>query len=172
MAKVITGKVRFSYVNVFQPKVNDSGASKYSMMVLVPKTDSITINKIKKAVEEVKTDPKAKTKWGGKIPANLKLPLRDGDDEFPEKEEYKGMYFFNCSSDFKPNVVDVDCEPIMDSTEIYSGCWGRVSVVFYAYSNTGNKGIAAGLNNIQKLEDGESLTGRSSAKDDFSENLL
>lgn len=172
MAKIVTGKVRFSYVNIFQPKMNDQGKEKYSLMLLIPKTDAATINKIKKAVEEVKMDEKSKSKWGGKIPANLKLPLRDGDEEFPDKDEFKGMCFFNASSDFKPGIVDANCDPLLDSTEIYSGCWGRVSVNFYAYSNTGNKGVAAGLNNVQKLEDDESLAGRSSAKDDFSEDIL
>ena len=105
--------------------------------------------------------------WGGKVPANLKLPLRDGDIDRPEDEAYADSYFFNANSKQAPQVVDKNVQPILDQSEVYSGCYGRISVNFYGFSTNGNKGIAAGLGNIQKLRDGESLGGRTNAEDDF-----
>ena len=163
--KVITGKVRLSYVNVFE--VNDKG--KYSTAILIPKSDKATIDKIKAAVDAVKAEPKSSQIWGGKFLASFKTPMRDGDtDRDVEKNpEYKGCYFVNCNSGQKPGVVDAQLNPIMDKSEVYSGCFARVSINFYAYSVDGNKGIAAGLNNVQKLADGDSLSGRARAEDDF-----
>ena len=163
--KVITGKVRLSYVNVFE--VNDKG--KYSTAILIPKSDKATIDKIKAAVDAVKAEPKSSQIWGGKFLASFKTPLRDGDtDRDVEKNpEYKGCYFVNCNSGQKPGVVDADLNPILDPDEVYSGCYGRASLTFYAYNQQGSKGIACGLNNLQKLEDGERLGGGSSAASDF-----
>ena len=107
------------------------------------------------------------SKWGGKVPANLKLPLRDGDIDRPEDEAYADSYFFNANSRQAPQVVDKNVQPILDQSEVYSGCYGRISVNFYGFNNNGNRGIAAGLGNIQKLRDGESLGGRTNAEDDF-----
>lgn len=164
-SKVITGKVRLSYVNVFD--VNDKG--KYSVAILIPKSDKATIDKIKAAVESVKTEAKSAQVWGSKFLASFKTPLRDGDtDRDVEKNpEYKGHYFVNCNSGQKPGVVDAALNPIMDKSEVYSGCYARVSVNFYPFNVDGNKGIAAGLNNVQKLAEGDPLSGRSRAEDDF-----
>jgi len=63
--------------------------------------------------------------------------------------------------------VDKNVQPILDSTEVYSGCYGRASITFYPFNTNGNRGIACGLQNLQKLADGESLGGRSRAEDDF-----
>jgi len=123
------------------------------------------VEKIKKAIEQAKKD--SVSKWGGKIPANLKLPLRDGDIDRPEDEAYADSYFFNANSRQAPQVVDKNVQPILDQSEVYSGCYGRISVNFYGFNNNGNRGIAAGLGNIQKLRDGESLGGRSNAEEDF-----
>lgn len=164
--KVITGKVRFSYVHVFQPHAVDEGQEpKYSVCLIIPKNDKKTLKAIKNAVEAAKEA--GKSKWGGKIPPNLKTPLRDGDEERPDQEEFAGAYFLNANSKTKPGVVDANVQPIMDSTEVYSGCYGRASINFYAYNTAGNKGIACGLNNLQKLEDGDYLGGRSRPEDDF-----
>lgn len=163
--KIVTGKVRLSYVNVFQPRAGeDGGEPKYSVCVLIPKTDTVTINKVKAAIEAAKQAGVAK--FGGKIPAGLKNPLRDGDTE-RDSPEYKGHYFINCNSKQKPGVVDAAVNPILDQSEMYSGCYGRVSINFYAYNQNGNKGIGAGLQNVQKTADGEPLSGRSRAEDDF-----
>ena len=163
--KVVTGKVRLSYVNVFEPRAAQPGQeAKYSLCVLIPKSDKATLEKIAKAVEAAKEAGKAQ--WGGKVPAGLKTPLRDGDTE-RDSAEYKGHYFINCNSKQKPGVVDAAVNPIMDQSEMYSGCYGRVSINFYPFNVDGNKGIAAGLNNVQKLAEGDPLSGRSRAEDDF-----
>jgi hypothetical protein len=164
--KIITGKVRFSYAHLFKPvAVSEGQDPKYSVCLLIPKSDKETLRKIKAAVDAAKQ--LGASLWGGKIPNNLKTPLRDGDEERPDQEEYAGCYFLNATSKQKPGVVDRAKQEVMDSTEVYSGCYGRASLNFYPFSQAGNKGIACGLNNIQKLEDGDFLGGRSRAEDDF-----
>jgi hypothetical protein len=165
--KVITGKVRFSYAHVHEPKAIQEGQKeKYSVSILIPKSDKATIDKINKAVEAAKQEGKGK--WNGKIPAVLKLPLRDGDAERPDDEAYEGCMFLNANSVNKPGIVGPDREEIMSNEEFYSGCFGRASINFYAYNQSGNKGIAVGLNNLQKLEDGDRLSGGgSTAAEDF-----
>lgn len=166
--KVVTGKVRFCYVNVFEPTaMNEGDAPKYSICILIPKSDTKTVDKINKAIEAAKQAGKAKiADKNGKIPSNIKLPLRDGDDERGDDPAFEGMYFINANSTRKPSIVDKELNPIMDKEEFYSGCYGRASINFYAF-NVSSKGIAAGLNNLQKLEDGEMLAGGSSADEDF-----
>lgn len=165
MTKVITGKVRMSYAYVFEPKSINGSDPKYSVSLIIPKSDKATIEKIKAAIELAKKE--GVTKLGGKIPANLKTPLRDGDIDRSDDEAYANSYFINANSTVRPGIVDANLQPIIDSTEFYSGCYGRASIVFYAYNANGNKGIACGLQNLQKLEDGEPLGGRSRAEDDF-----
>lgn len=167
--KVITGKVRFSYVHVWEPVAIDDGQKpKYSVSILIPKSDKKTIAKIEKAIEAAKQQGKD-GKFGGKIPANLKMPLRDGDDERDGDENYAKCYFINATSSTKPGIVDKDKNPILDKEEFYSGCYGLASVNFYAFNTSGNKGIACGLNNLMKTAEGEPLGGRSSAEDDFAD---
>lgn len=156
---------RFSYLHCWEPDSVNGGDPKYSVSAIIPKSDTKTIAAIKAAVEQAKKD--SVSKWGGKIPANLKLPLRDGDVDRPDDEAYANSYFFNANSRQAPQVVDARVQPILDQSEVYSGCYGKISVTFYGYNSNGNRGIAAGLGNIQKLRDGESLGGRSSAADDF-----
>lgn len=164
LTKVIV-PCRFSYLHCWEPNAVNGGDPKYSVSAIIPKSDTETIGKIKSAIEQAKKD--SVTKWGGKVPANLKLPLRDGDIERPEDEAYADSYFFNANSRQAPQVVDKSVQPILEQSEVYSGCYGRISVNFYGFSSNGNKGIAAGLGNIQKLRDGESLGGRSNAEEDF-----
>lgn len=163
--KVVTGKVRFSYANVWTPKSINGGDAKYSVSLIIPKTDKETIANINAAIEVAKKE--GLSKFGGKIPANLKLPLRDGDIDRADDENYANCYFVNANSTTAPGIVDRNRKPIMDSTEVYSGCYGRASIVFYAFNSNGNRGIACGLQNLQKLSDGEPLGGRSRAEDDF-----
>jgi hypothetical protein len=165
--KVITGEVRFSYAHVFEPSsINEADAKKYSASILIPKTDKVTLSKIEKAIEAAKQEGKGK--WNGKIPPVLKLPLRDGDVERPDDEAYEGMMFLNASSKNKPGIVDENRDGIMSNDEFYSGCYGRASLNLYAFNVNGNKGIAVGLNNLQKLRDGDRLSGGgSSAAYDF-----
>lgn len=163
--KVVTGKVRLSYVHLFQPHAQSEGQEpKYSVSILIPKTDKATVERVKAATEAAKEA--GKVMFGGKVPAGLKVPLRDGDTE-RDSPEYKGHWFINASSKTRPGVVDTNVDPILDAQDVYSGCYGRVSINLYPYSVNGNRGIAAGLNNVQKLADGESLSGRARAEDDF-----
>ena len=165
MAKLVTGKVRLSYAHIWEPVSVNGGDEKYSISLIIPKSDTKTINAIKQAVEEAKAD--GKTKYGGKIPANLKLPLRDGDIERPDDEAYKNSYFINANSNEKPQIVDRKVQAILDRSEVYSGCYARVSITLYPFNINGNKGVACGLGNIQKIADGEPLGGRTNAEDDF-----
>lgn len=166
--KVITGKVRFSYANVFEPTAMQDGQTpKYNISIIVSKSDTKTVEAIKKAIEAAKEAGKSKiADKNGKIPVNLKTPLRDGDEERPDDPAYENSYFINANSERKPGIVDRDLNPIMSRDDFYSGCYGRASINFYAF-NVNSKGIACGLNNLQKLEDGERLAGGSSAKEDF-----
>jgi len=149
---------------------DDGSRGKYSACLIIPKTDKATIRKIEAAVEAAKKEGKSKlANKQGVIPKNIKLPLRDADDEGRDDEAYQGMMFLNASSKRKPQIVDRHVEKIMDEEEVYSGCYCNVMVNFYAFNTEGNRGIAAGLNNIQKIRDGEPLAGGSNATDDFEE---
>lgn len=164
--KVVTDKVRFSYANIWEPRAAEEGQEpKYSLCILIPKSDTTTLRKIKAAINAAKEA--GKNLWGGNVPSKLKLPLRDGDEDKPEQEEYAGHYFLNANSKQKPGIVDKNVQPILDQSEVYSGCYGRVSINFFPFNQKGNKGVGAGLQNIQKLADGEPLGGRSRAEDDF-----
>ena len=166
--KVITGKnTRLSYFHGWEPTSINGGPERYSVSVLIPKDDKETIKAINDAVDAAIKEGIAK--FGGKKPnkAAIKLPLRDGDTE-REDEAYAGHWFINANSKTAPQIVDKAVKPILDRDEVYSGCYARVSLNFYAFNSNGNKGIACGLGNIQKIRDGESLGGRSSAADDFS----
>jgi len=167
--RVLTKKVRFGYVQVFKPaSIAEGGDLKYSVCIIVKKTDTETLKRIKAGVDAAKKA--GTTLWGGKIPGDLKKPLRDGDDERPDQEEFEGCYFMNANSNLRPGVLDLDKNEILDPSDFYSGCYGRASVNFFPYNSAGNKGIACGLNNLQKLTDGESLTGRTKPEDDFADD--
>ena len=143
---------------------------KYSVSLIIPKSDTKTIAAINQAIDNAIRDGAAK--FGGKIPPKgaLKLPLRDGDTE-REDEAYRDAYFINANSTTAPQIVDRSVQPILDRSEVYSGCYARVSINFYAFNSNGNRGIACGLGNIQKVRDGEPLGGKTSAADDFATDL-
>ncbi len=165
--KVITGRVRFSYAHVFEPTSINGSEEKYSVSILIDKKDTKTITDIEKAVELATQT--GVSKFSGKIPAKLKKPLRDGDEEREDDENYKGKYFINANAKTRPGLIDINGRAIIDPTEFYSGCYGYASITFYAFNSNGNKGIACGLNNIMKTEDGEPLGGRAKAEDDFAD---
>lgn len=168
--KVITGKVRFSYAKVFVPEAMEgSEVKKYSVCLLIPKSDTKTVAKIEEAVKEAIAAGMDKVGKNGKVAPGIKLPLRDGDTE-KDDDVFAGHWFINASSLNKPQIVDADLNPIMDKDEFYSGCYGRASINLYAFNVNGNKGIAAGLNNLQKLDDGERLAGGSTAEEDFADD--
>ena len=169
--KVITGPgTRWSYANVWDPKSINGGDPKYSVSLIIPKSDTKTIAKIEAAIQAAYEEGESKLRGNSKtVPALsvLKTPLRDGDRERPDDEAYRNSYFINANSATKPGIVDADRNPILDRSEVYSGVYGRASVNFYAFNSNGNKGIACGLNNLQKISDGEPLGGKSRAEDDF-----
>ncbi len=165
--RVITGTdTRLSYFHGWEPVSINGGAEKYSVSVLIPKSDKETVAAVNAAIDAAIEEGIAK--FGGKKPnkAALKLPLRDGDVE-RDDEAYKGHWFINANSNTAPQIVDRSVKPILDRSEVYSGCYARVSLSFYAFNSNGNKGVACGLGNIQKVRDGEPLGGRSTAEDDF-----
>ena len=159
---------RISFANIWEPKSINGSEEKYSVSCLIPKEDKATLMKIHKAIEAAKEDARAK-KWSGKIPANLKLPMHDGDIDRPDDENYVGMMFFNATSKDAPQIVDRKVQPILDPLECGSGDYCNVSVNFYGFAASGNKGIAAGLGNIQLVKKGERLAGRATAASDFEE---
>ena len=165
--KVITGKCRLSYEHLFEPHTMEGASkAKYGACIVIPKTDKTTLAKIQAAIGTAVQEG-VKSKWKGKKPANLKLPLRDGEEERPEDEAFAGCYFVNANSDRAPGIVDLACNPILDREEVYSGCYCRFSINFYPFSVNGNSGVACGLNNVQKVADGDRLAGGSRAEDDF-----
>ena len=173
-AKVITGVCRLSYANIWQAKSINGGAPKYSASVLIPKSDTKTVAKVKAAIQAAYEEGEGKLIGNGKTApslASLKTPFRDGDTERPDDEAYAGHWFINANSNTAPGVVDANREPIYDTSEIYSGVYARVSLSFYAFNSNGNRGIACALQNIQKVRDGEALGGKSKAEDDFNDNF-
>jgi hypothetical protein len=170
--KVITGpQTRWSYANVWDPKSINGGTPKYSVSLIIPKSDTKTVALIKAAIEAAYKEGESKLKGNGKtVPAlsAIKTPLRDGDVERPDDPTYANAYFINANSATAPGIVDANCNPILDRSEVYSGVYGRASINLYAFNSNGNRGIACGLNNLQKISDGEPLGGKSRAEDDFS----
>ena len=169
--KVVTGvNTRWSYVNAWEAKSINGGTPKFSVSLIIPKSDTKTVAKIKAAIEAAYKEGEAKLKGNSRtVPAlsAIKTPLRDGDAERPDDPAYANSYFMNANSNTAPGIVDADCQPILDRSEVYSGVYGRASVKFYAFNSNGNRGIACSLNNLQKIRDGEHLGGKSSAEDDF-----
>lgn len=172
--RVITGEVRLSYANLWEAKSVNGGTPKYSVSIIIPKRDTRTISKINAAIKAAYEEGEGKLKGSGKtVPplSSLKTPLRDGDTERPDDEAYANSFFINANSATAPGIVDRDREFIMERSQIYSGVYARVSINFYAFNSNGNRGIACGLNNVQKLRDGEPLGGRSRAEDDFASDI-
>lgn len=175
MSKIVTGEVRLSWPELFEAKVPPNGTDpKFSVMLLIPKSDEATVKKLFEA--EKKTAEERKEVFGGKVPAKLRSIIRDGDGENDEGEpwadrypERKGHYFMTVSANerYRPGVVDANLEPIIDPSQVYSGVYARVSLNPFAYSAQGNKGISFGLRNVQITRDGEPLGGQSSPEDDF-----
>jgi hypothetical protein len=169
--KVVTGpNTRWSYANVWEPKAIQGGTPKYSVSLIIPKSDTRTVERIKAGIKAAYDEGQGKLKGNGRsVPAlsTLKTPLRGGDAERPDDPAYRDSYFINANSTVKPDVVDVDLNPIITRSEVYSGVYGKASIVFFAFNTNGNKGIACGLNNLMKVRDGEPLGGRSSAAADF-----
>jgi hypothetical protein len=175
VTRVTTGKIRLSYAKVWAPDAFEEGDDKkYSTAILIPKSDKVTIDKINAAVSYLENEVKQKNK--GKLPKNFKLPLRDGDEEKPEDPNYADCYFLNASSKQKPAIVGLErdgngkLKAITNEDEVYSGCYARLGINFYIFDKKSN-GIAAGLNSIQKIADGDKLAGGGNAESDFAEDF-
>lgn len=164
--KVVFGPCRLSYVHVFEKFNPDNvpGGGKYMTVVLIPKEEKETMDAVRKAIETARANG-ISSKWGGKVPKTLEMPLRDGDDK--DDEAFEDQFYINAKSSTRPGVVDRNNVPITDEEEVYSGMWAYVSVTFYPYDSNGKKGVACGLNNIKKFKDGERFGGRASAETDF-----
>ena len=171
--RVITGiKTRWSYANVWEPKSINGGAPKYSVSLIIPKSDVKTVTALKNAIQAAYDEGQSKLKGSSKsVPSlsSIKNPLRDGDAERPDDEAYKDSFFINANSATAPGIVDAARQPILEHSEVYSGVYGRASINLYAFNSNGNKGIACGLNNLQKISDGEPLGGKTRAEDDFAD---
>ena len=169
--KVITGPdTRWSYVNVWEPKSINGGTPKFSVSLIIPKSDAKTVEKVKAAIQAAYEEGQGKLKGNGKsVPKleALKVPLRDGDVERPDDPAYANSYFINANSNTAPGIVDANCDPVITRSEVYSGVYGRASINFYAFNTNGNKGIACGLNNLQLMRAGEPLGSKASAESDF-----
>lgn len=171
--KVITGIVRFSYLNILEPRAMEGQEPRYSVSLVIPKNDVNTVAAVRKAISAAYEAGADKLRTGKTVPPiqQLKTPLRDGDSERPDDEVYKGCWFINAScpadADHIPQVVDTKGNHLTDGDKVYSGMYGRASISFYAFCKAGNKGIACGLNNLLKTADGERLGGAASAEEDF-----
>lgn len=168
--KVVFGPCILSYTHVFNKYAPDGDAAngKYMTNVLIPKGEKETIKAIQQAIDAAKKAAVV-SKWSGKEPKKLDMPLRDGDEKDGDDEVYADHLYVNAKSSTRPGVCDKNKTPIMDEDEIYSGVWAIVSVTFFGYDVSGNRGVACGLNNIMKFKDGERLGGRASAESDFAD---
>lgn len=156
--KIVTGNIRLSYVHLAAPHAALPGSTpKYSASILISKNDTKTIQAVEKAISAA-IQAGIATKWAGKRPGVLKLPLHDGDAERPEDTAYANCVYLNAYALRQPGVVDANCQRILDLSQVYSGCYARVHLSFYPYNKPGN-GIAVGLENIQKTADGPALGG-------------
>lgn len=161
MNKVITPEFRVSFPNVFEARAAFPGQKpKFSIVMLFPKNTDF------KAMKQLLKDA-ATEEWGDKIPANLKLPFRDGDTEKSGIEGYAGMIFISAASLQRPGLVDAAKQPIIEPSEFYAGCYARASLNAFCWANMGKHGVSFGLMNLQKLRDGEPFSGKIAAEDEF-----
>lgn len=166
-----TDRARISYTHLFEPYANNPGQeAKYSVTVLVPKTDIATKQRMDAAETAAKRQGVAKC-WNGTMPPMVASAVHDGDGVRPNGEpfgeECRGCWVFTASSKQPPQVVDINLNPIINQSDVYSGCYARVCVNFFPYNSNGKRGVGIGLNAVQKLEDGEPLGGRVSAAEAF-----
>jgi len=163
----VTPVGRASYAHVWERAEMPNGDMKFSMAILIPKSDTAGIKSIKSAIVSAATDffGADKKKW----PKGMVNPLHNGDDKAESNEVYKDTFYLNTKSDRQPGIVGPDAKPLLDQNEFYSGCYCRVSVNFYGYNKAGNQGIGVGMNNVMKTKDGERLDGKKSAESEFGE---
>lgn len=166
MPQIQLKNVRLSYANVWSPEPpfdNPDGPKKYSSALLFPKNDKANKEALLNAINEAKEKGKG-AKWGGVIPKNLDIGIRDGNDKLmPDGETvlegYEDMKYINAKANegYQPPIVNRRAVPITDQSEVYSGCYCNVFVDVFPYSSAGKKGVSFGLVGIQKIADGEPL---------------
>ena len=173
---MITPVLRCTYLNVFEAKPNPSGKLKFSTAALISKKDKKGLDEIKAAINAAVQKGIEMNKFTKQQVASLRLPLRDGDAEYESGDrgpEYKGHYFFNCSSDNKPGIVKAQKGgapvPLFDPDELYSGCYVRLDCNFFPYNQAGNRGVGCGLNNVMLVKQGDRLDGRMNADQAFAQ---
>lgn len=161
LKKVVTPEFRVSFPAIFEPKSFEGQEAKYSTVMLFPKKTDLTSLKlaVKNAAEE---------KWGPreKWPKGLRMPFRDGDEK-ADREGYEGMIFVSATSKLQPGLVGADLQPILNPRDFYAGCYARAEIIAFAYDKVGNRGVSFSLQNIQKLRDGASFSGRKDASEVF-----
>jgi hypothetical protein len=159
-----TPAFRVSFPSVFEPKPGPDGKNpKYRMSLLFPKTTDLSV--LKEAIKEV-----AKEKWGDKLPKSLRNPIRDGDEK-DALPGYADNFFINVTSTLRPTIINTKGQELIEADigpdGFYAGCYARCSLSIYAYDKAGNRGVSFGLQNIQKVAEGEPFSGRTRATDDF-----
>lgn len=168
-SKVIFGPCRQAFPHVFtKHSASEEDEGKFSTTILIPKSEKKTVAAIEKAIEAAKRAGLV-GKWGGKEPKKLQLPLGDGDEKADEYPEFAGHWYINAKSKNRPSVVDKNFSPIVDEEDFYPGCWAMCSVAFFPYDTSGNRGVAAGLNNLMKTKDDEHFGSHASAESDFAD---
>ena len=166
--KVVIGPVRLSYCHLWEPKKFENSPEKYTVSLIIPKSEEKTIKKIQEAIALVKQDAVEKHGKGFVTSKGFRFPLKDGDEEMPEDSAYADSYYLNVSSNDQPKMIDGRKKEITDKKEIYSGCYANVSLNAYFYKRDSSKGITFAINGLQKVADGEPLDGRTlNVEEDF-----
>ena len=158
--KILTPKFRVAFPNVFKPKLNQQNEPKYGLVMLFDKDTDMS--KLKELADEA-----AREKWPKGVPTDLRSPFRDGNEKADKYEGFRDTIAVTTNSSYKPGVVNQKVEEIINQEGFYAGCYARASVTAYAYEKLGNKGVSFSLENLQKLEDGEHMSGKTGPKDDF-----
>ena len=179
MSKFTTkNEVRLSYTNLLEPRAQDKAKPDvltYSTAILIPKSDTDTVEGVQAAIKEALTEGVLK-EWGGKTPGGLRNPLRDGDADRPDDPNYAGHYFINAKGPYggkeRPALLDGtrDAAETESAQVIYSGVYARVSLQFFPYDKNGNRGIGCGVSAVLSSGKGEPLANTvtaASARDEF-----
>lgn len=162
-------RIAFPELFVPRPATAEIDANKYTVMVLIPKTEKDTIAKIQAGIKEALA-----TKFK-KEPVDWNTPLKDGDKYYqnkvdsadPADEEaakktydyYRGHYYLNLKSNDQPKVVDRGLQPVLDAGLVKSGDYAVVSFNLSAYDTAGNKGVGSYINVVQWVKTGDSIGG-------------
>jgi hypothetical protein len=167
---VMTPKFRVSYPYVFKPQkpMQPGGEEKYGVTMLFPKGADLTALKQEAARACIEKWGADKTKW----PTNMRSPFRDQKEKVDKAGKIQtgheaGAIFITATSKAQPGLVDSANQSLLQEKDFYAGCYARATVRAFAYDKAGNRGVSFGLQNVQKLSDGEPLGGRAKPEDEF-----